>query len=824
MARRVPARYLCGVISLLAMLAPPLRADSFYPLSPCRVLDTRSTNTPVQTNTPTIFPVGGLCGIPFTAASVSFNVTLVGGTPVDLGMTAGDAAPPSTNVVSSSPSRPVVAGNAAIALSSDNQGMVQVLATNSSMMSGSTDLLLDVNGYFMSDWLGGIAEIDTAGGVNDPGNGTDPLLDPLPPSTLGEPLLGSSSSPPPPDAPSAALVSPIRQEYSGNRYFFYRGAITPLIGVSADAACGIRAGNGTDICTFDPLKHAYYQKVLDDAKQKGLNKIRLWVNINGGTYTNTSQASCVAVRPAADDQPFMHQAAAGTKVGTWNLDQRDKTFFSNLQLVVSRAQADNLIVEVTFFAPWVGGWELSPWNPLNGRLQSDGGASPHGFSDRSYFVKCDGACGTGAGGSPDAQANEALRQYQLQVIDWTIDALDAPPANVNGGLPFDNVYYEVANEPEYGLIDPQTGLAQKIVPCDATEYQTAVGAGVVAWQQMMVNEVTGYESRKYVTPNGPLAYNRLVAVQPFSAAGTSPFLPSVPTGCLAQNGGTGVCILNGHYTTISQNVVGGRAFGTMGLGAITLARSYAKYPILIAANEDKISGDGSAFPPWGGKANTCGWEQVVRDSSTGLPLGSAGVDCYGEVDSARAQAWEFILDGGAAYDHYGYYYDSDFGALIRQQLGNMQRFLQALPLRQLMTAADPAGWVSIGPSPYASVANPNKYWAALQPTSAATSSTYLLYIHRSDRRRTTPTSKNFLTFGGYVPLASASPSNLQYVENLTVSLKSQLQHYQVQWLDPKNPTTVLSSYTIPGNSPANTPLRQSPSYAYDILLKITQVP
>jgi hypothetical protein len=818
---RVPARYLYGGLSLLAMLAPPLLADSYYTVTPCRVLDTRSTNAPVQTNTPIILQVGGLCGIPPTASSVSFNVTLVGGTPVDLGMTAGDAAPSSTNVVSSTSSRPVAASNAVIALSSDNQGTVLALATNSSMMSGSTDLLLDVDGYFMSDWPGGIAEVDTAGGVNDPGNGTDPLLDPLPTPTLGQPLLGNGSSAVAPGTTSGSLVSPIRQEYSSNRYFFYRGAITPLIGVSADAACEIPAGNGTDICTFDPLRHSYYQRVLDDAKQKGLNKIRLWVNISGGTYTSTSQASCVPVRPAADDQPFVHQAAAGTKVGTWNLDQRDKTFFSNLQQVVNRAQADNLIVEVTFFAPWVGGWELSPWNPLNGRFHSDGGASPHGFSDRSYFVKCDGACGTGAGGSPNAQANEALRLYQLQVIDWTIDALDAPPANVNGGLPFDNVYYEIANEPEYGLIDPQTGLAQKVVPCDATEYQTAVGADVVAWQQMMVNEVLGYESRTYVTPNGPLAYNRLVAVQPFSVAGTSPFLPSVPTGCLARNGGTGVCILNGHYATISPNVVGGSA--NMGLGAITLARSYAKYPIIIAANEDKISGDGSAFPPWGGKAYSCGWEQVVRDPSTGLPLGSTGVDCYGEVDSARAQAWEFILDGGAAYDHYGYYYDSGFGALIRQQLGSMQRFLQTLPWRQLMTAGDPAGWVNIGLSPY-SHGNAHKYWAALKPTSTATSFTYLLYLHNSALRTAKPGGVNFLQFGGYVPLATTSPTSLQYSETLTVSLASQLQHYQVQWLDPKNPTNVLSSYTIPGNSPANTPLRQSPSYAYDILLKITQVP
>src|ERR1700732_406004 len=104
-ARRRSARWRKGrpwVWLAAALLASPLAADSFYAVTPCRVLDTRTTNSPVLANTPTLFAVGGLCGIPAVASSVSFNVTLVGrGITVDLGMAAGDAvAPPSTNVVS----------------------------------------------------------------------------------------------------------------------------------------------------------------------------------------------------------------------------------------------------------------------------------------------------------------------------------------------------------------------------------------------------------------------------------------------------------------------------------------------------------------------------------------------------------------------------------------------------------------------------------------------------------------------------------------------------------------------------------------------------
>jgi hypothetical protein len=331
----------------------------------------------------------------------------------------------------------------------------------------------------------------------------------------------------------------------------------------------------------------------------------------------------------------------------------------------------------------------------------------------------------------------------------------------------------------------------------------------------MIVEVQSYETSHYVSPNGNLAYGHLIAVQPFTQAGTTPYLAT----------GSGVTVVNGHYTQISARVAGG-SVANPALGAIILARTYASQSnIILASNEGKISGDTTAFP-WGGMGETCGWEASTRNSS-GQPTGVPGVDCFGEADSARAEAWEFMLDLGAAFDHFGYYWNSDFGVTIRQELGALRSFLTTLPLRQMVTSPDPpngAGptWVTIGPTPYANFnANPTKYWAALQPASTATSLTYALYIHHSSSRKN-PTGSSFLAFGGYQPIYNTSPTNPKYPENLSLCLTPQTQHYSVQWLDPRN-GAVLSSKIISGMSACGTPI-SSPNYAYDIVLKVSQVP
>ena len=121
----------------------------FYPVTPCRVADTRtgagftgSFGPPsMAANTTRTFPVpSSSCGIPSTAAAYSFNVTVV--PPGPLGVLtiwpAGQAMPNASTLNSYTGT---VVANAAIVPAGTN-GAINVYVNN------ATDVLFDINGYF----------------------------------------------------------------------------------------------------------------------------------------------------------------------------------------------------------------------------------------------------------------------------------------------------------------------------------------------------------------------------------------------------------------------------------------------------------------------------------------------------------------------------------------------------------------------------------------------------------------------------------------------------------------------------------------------------
>jgi len=121
-------------------------ALSFYPVVPCRVLDTRSSDGPfggpaITGGTARPFAVPqSACGIPGTAQAYSLNVTVVPDGPL-----------PYLTLWPTGKSQPVVStlnsfdgsvvANAAIVPAGAN-GSVSVFA------AGTTDVILDINGYF----------------------------------------------------------------------------------------------------------------------------------------------------------------------------------------------------------------------------------------------------------------------------------------------------------------------------------------------------------------------------------------------------------------------------------------------------------------------------------------------------------------------------------------------------------------------------------------------------------------------------------------------------------------------------------------------------
>jgi len=89
-----------------------------------------------------LFTVTGACGIPAAARAVSVNVTVAGPTAAgDLRIYAAGAAPPAASAINYKAGQ-TRANNTIVALGAG------VLAVYSDQPSGTTQLVLDVNGYF----------------------------------------------------------------------------------------------------------------------------------------------------------------------------------------------------------------------------------------------------------------------------------------------------------------------------------------------------------------------------------------------------------------------------------------------------------------------------------------------------------------------------------------------------------------------------------------------------------------------------------------------------------------------------------------------------
>ncbi len=115
---------------------------SFYTLTPCRVLDTRSSQ-PLSTGVDRTIPIAGSCGVPATAKAVSLNIAVTGPTAsgfVKLFPAGGSA--PVTSAINYSAGQ-TRANNGIYGL-----GTGGALVGRSGPVAGTTHLILDVNGYF----------------------------------------------------------------------------------------------------------------------------------------------------------------------------------------------------------------------------------------------------------------------------------------------------------------------------------------------------------------------------------------------------------------------------------------------------------------------------------------------------------------------------------------------------------------------------------------------------------------------------------------------------------------------------------------------------
>jgi hypothetical protein len=135
------------LIDIDAYFASPAIAPSalaFFPLPPCRIIDTRDGQHggTLQAGVERDFPIPGNCGVPSSASAYSFNVTVLPTQGTLAYLSVWPAGEPQPVVSTLNDGTGTIVANAAIVPAGSEQKTAFYPYDN------NTDLLLDVNGYF----------------------------------------------------------------------------------------------------------------------------------------------------------------------------------------------------------------------------------------------------------------------------------------------------------------------------------------------------------------------------------------------------------------------------------------------------------------------------------------------------------------------------------------------------------------------------------------------------------------------------------------------------------------------------------------------------
>lgn len=144
------------VLALTLLCAAPALAQGgpyrFYPLTPCRLVDTRSTEAPSLTgpaaNTRT-FQVRGKCGVPTEAKAAALNVTAFNPSRNGhLRAWPSGTTMPNTSILNYQTAT-VIANGAIVPLSTNAQDLaIFAYLGPSPTASDKVDVIIDVTGYF----------------------------------------------------------------------------------------------------------------------------------------------------------------------------------------------------------------------------------------------------------------------------------------------------------------------------------------------------------------------------------------------------------------------------------------------------------------------------------------------------------------------------------------------------------------------------------------------------------------------------------------------------------------------------------------------------
>ena len=214
-----------------------LQTYEFYPLTPCRLVDTRNGNGgPLQAGVERDYTIPPHCNVPSSAVAYSFNVTVQpmnGGLDYLTVWPKGETRPITSTL--NAPTGTTVANAAIVAAGAHN-------ATAFYAHSNSTTLILDVNGYFAPAGSGGLSlypaplcrVLDTRyvgngqpfQGDYNPPNGIDVLTGPCAPPSNSQAFVLNATVVPSGEMPYLALWAQGEHHSYFSTLNAYDGAIT----------------------------------------------------------------------------------------------------------------------------------------------------------------------------------------------------------------------------------------------------------------------------------------------------------------------------------------------------------------------------------------------------------------------------------------------------------------------------------------------------------------------------------------------------------------------------------------------------------------------
>jgi len=221
---------------------------------------------------------------------------------------------------------------------------------------------------------------------------------------------------------------------SNPRYFIWRGKPTLLVGSGEHYGAVLNR-------RFD------YVKYLDTLKLSGLNHTRLFTGLYVEDNGQGAQQKGNTLDPAPGELlcPFARSDTPGYPKGGNKFDLRrwNAAFFSRLQDFVAKASDRGVVVEVSLFCPYYDDrfnqWKLSPLNSANN-------INGVGRCQRSDVFTLD--------------RSDSLLSIEEEMVRRIVVALNR----------FDNVYYEICNEPYgQGVTSPWEKHITDVVTATETE-------------------------------------------------------------------------------------------------------------------------------------------------------------------------------------------------------------------------------------------------------------------------------------------------------------------------------------------------------------------